>query len=110
MNVWMSSSANHQWNPNQKTPQTAWEAELDRLMRLQASTATANRRKELFDKVQQLVSEQSPFLYLINKNALMALSHSLKNVAPSVLRPQVLWNADRLWIDGSSQKARAPTD
>jgi hypothetical protein len=60
--------------------------------------------------VQQVVSDQSPFLYLINKNALMALSHSLKNVTPSVLRPQVLWNVDRMWIDGSSPRAKGPTE
>ncbi|MGC1977889.1 MAG: ABC transporter substrate-binding protein, partial [Candidatus Sulfotelmatobacter sp.] len=33
MNVWLSSSENHQWNPQQKTPETSWEAEIDRLMR-----------------------------------------------------------------------------
>jgi peptide/nickel transport system substrate-binding protein len=110
MNVWLSGSSNHQWNPNQKTPQTAWEAEIDRLMRLQASTVNANRRKLLFDQVQQLVSDQAPFLYLINKNALMALSRSLKNVTPSVLRPQVLWNADRIWIDGPGQMAKGRTE
>ena len=38
MNVWLSSSANHQWNPNQKAPATAWEQEIDTLMRQQAST------------------------------------------------------------------------
>ena len=25
MNVWLSSASEHQWNPNQKTPATAWE-------------------------------------------------------------------------------------
>src|SRR4029434_9736670 len=24
MNVWLSSAENHQWNPSQKTPATAW--------------------------------------------------------------------------------------
>ena len=38
MNVWLSSSENHQWNPQQKVPETPWEAEIDRLMRVQAST------------------------------------------------------------------------
>ena len=38
MNVWLSSSENHQWNPQQKTPETPWEAEIDRLMRAQASS------------------------------------------------------------------------
>ncbi len=37
MNVWLSSGEEHQWNPRQKTPATAWEAEIDRLMRSQAS-------------------------------------------------------------------------
>ena len=43
MNVWLSSSENHQWNPSEKTPETAWEAEIDRLMRAQASSG---RREE----------------------------------------------------------------
>ena len=37
MNVWLSSASNHQWNPNQKTPATPWEAEIDRLMQAQAA-------------------------------------------------------------------------
>ncbi len=38
-NVWLSSSANHQWNPKEKTPATPWEAELDRLMQAQSAAA-----------------------------------------------------------------------
>jgi len=110
MNVWLSSSSNHQWNPNQKSPATDWEAEIDRLMRAQAATAGANRRKQLFDKVQQIVSDQAPFLYLINKNALMAVSHSLRNVSPSVLRPQILWNVDRIGIEGAAAGMKRATE
>lgn len=106
MNVWLSSSSNHQWNPNQKSPETKWEAEIDRLMRQQASTVDENRRKPMFDRVQQLVWDEAPFLFLVNKNALMAVSHSLKNISPSVLRPQVFWNADNLWLD-STDSARS---
>jgi peptide/nickel transport system substrate-binding protein len=101
MNVWLSSSANHQWNPNQKQPATPWEAEIDRFMRLQASTVDAHRRKALFDRVQQLAWDQAPFLYLVHRNALVAVAHSVRNAEPSVLRPQVLWNVDRLWIEPS---------
>ena len=99
LNVWVSSSANHQWHPSQARPATPWEAEIDRLMRLQASTLDDARRKAAFDKVQQLASEQAPFLYLVNKNALVAVSGEVRNVTPSVLRPQLLWNADRLYLD-----------
>lgn len=98
MNVWLSSAANHQWNPGQKTPATTWEREIDELMRKQASTMDDRRRKPLFDRLQQIVWDEAPFLYLINKNALVALSPALRGVEPSVLRPQILWNVDRLWI------------
>src|SRR5581483_11713357 len=55
MNVWVSSSENHQWNPKQKTPATPWEAQIDKLMREQASTLDDNQRKKYYDQVQQIV-------------------------------------------------------
>src|SRR5205823_4226219 len=58
MNVWVSSSANHQWNPSQLKPATVWEAELDKLMRAQALTLDPRKRKAAFDRVQEIVSEQ----------------------------------------------------
>lgn len=96
MNVWVSSAENHQWNPNQKTPATAWEAEIDRLMRAQASTLDEHKRKQYFDRVQEIAWEQEPFVYLVTKNALSAVSTSVANAHPVVLRPQVFWNADEL--------------
>jgi len=100
MTVWLSSAENHQWNPNQKTPATAWEAEIDKLMHDQASTTDPKKRKAAFDKVQQIAWEQEPFIYLVNKNALSAVSPSVHNVHPAVLRPQVYWNIDQLWLSG----------
>jgi peptide/nickel transport system substrate-binding protein len=96
MNVWLSSAENHQWNPSQKTPATAWEAEIDKLMRAQASTLNSAKRKEFVDKVQQIAWDQEPFIYLVNKNALSAVSPALHNAHPVVLRPQVYWNIDQL--------------
>jgi peptide/nickel transport system substrate-binding protein len=96
MNVWLSSAANHQWNPNQKQPATAWEAEIDKLMRAQASETRAPARKRSFDRVQQIVSEQAPFLYLVTKNSLSAIAPSVRNSAPVVLTPQTFWNIELL--------------
>ncbi len=96
MNVWLSSGDNHQWNPAEKTPETAWEAEIDRLMRAQASALSEKGRKKYFDQVQQIAWEQQPFIYLVNKNALSAVSPVLQNAHPVVLRPQVFWNIDQL--------------
>jgi peptide/nickel transport system substrate-binding protein len=101
LNVWLSSSATHQWNPNQVNPATLWETEIDRLTRLQSSTLDENRRKVLFDRVQQIAWDEAPLIYLVNRNALVAVAPSLHNVEPSVLRPNILWNAERLWIDSA---------
>jgi peptide/nickel transport system substrate-binding protein len=106
MNVWMSSGENHQWNPAQKTPATPWEAEMDQLMRKQATELDPARRKAAFDRVQEIVSEQAPLLYLVNKNALVAVSPALRNVQPSVLHPQVYWNAESLMLVAPGNAAK----
>jgi len=98
MNVWLSSSENHQWNPQQKVPETAWEAEIDRLMRAQASSTDLKQRKEAFDRVQEIVVEEEPFIFLINKNALSAVSTTVHGAAPVILSPQTFWNAERLTV------------
>ncbi len=98
MNVWLSSSENHQWNPSEKSPETAWEAEIDRLMRAQASTAEAKKRKESFDRVQEIAVEQAPFIYLVNRNALSAVAASVQGASPVILVPQTYWNVERLSV------------
>ncbi len=99
MNVWLSSSDNHQWNPREKEPETAWEAEIDRLMRVQAATSDPKKRKEAFDRVQEIVVEQAPFIYLVNRNALSAVSLSVHGASPVILVPQTYWNVDRLSVN-----------
>ena len=98
MNVWLSSAANHPWNPAQPAPQTAWEAEIDDLMRAQAVEPSGVRRKALFDRVQAIVVDQAPVLYLVDKDSLSAVSGALGNAPPAVLHPQTLWNAERLYF------------
>jgi len=102
MNVWLSSAENHQWNPSQKTPATPWEAEVDRLMQEQAVALRDKDRKKAFDRVQQIAYEQQPFIYLINGDALSAISPSVVGAAPVVLNPQAFWNADVLRLGQAS--------
>jgi peptide/nickel transport system substrate-binding protein len=105
MSVWLSSSSNHQWNPEQKSPATSWEAEIDRLMQAQASTNDQDQRKGYFDQVQKIVWEQQPFIYLVNKNALAAISPTLANTSPVVLRPQTFWNVETLYFSHQAPHA-----
>ncbi len=106
MNVWLSSASNHQWNPEEKTPATPWEVEIDRLMHAQASTTDNKQRKEYFDRVQEIVADQAPFIYLVNKNALSAVSPTVRNAAPVVLRPQTYWNIDSLYLAAPDPSGR----
>jgi peptide/nickel transport system substrate-binding protein len=101
MNVWLSSAADHPWNPNQPIPATPWEAEIDKLMQAQATSLDRGKRKAYFDQVQKIVWDQAPMLYLVNTDALVAASPRLRNLSPSVLRPQLLWNIDKLYFEGS---------
>jgi len=96
MNVWLSSAENHQWNPKQSKPATTWEAELDGLMHSQASATSDKKRKADWDRAQQIVAEQQPFIYLVNKDAMSAISHAVVGSAPSVLDPHAYWNAEAL--------------
>jgi peptide/nickel transport system substrate-binding protein len=104
MNVWLSSADNHQWNPRQKSPETAWEAEIDRLMRAQATEGSPAKRKAWFDRVQEIAWEEAPFLYLVHPHALAAVSPRLRQAAPAALRPQIYWNVERLFFASSARR------
>ena len=96
MNFWLSSGENHQWNPREKSPETAWEAEIDRLMKEQAASLEPAKRKSCFDRVQEIAVEQQPFIFLVNKNALSAVAATVANASPVALRPQTYWNIETL--------------
>jgi peptide/nickel transport system substrate-binding protein len=106
LNIWMSSSSAHPWNPHQAKPETAWEANIDRLMREQASTGDPKKRKALLDRMQEIVYEQAPMVYLVHPHALVAVSPKIGNAAPSVLRPRVFWNAEKLYFAGEGLVSR----
>ena len=98
MNTLISSGPQHMWNPSQKQPATSWEAEIDKAMRAQASSPDMKKRKAAFDKVQQILSDEAPVLYLAHRNALMAVSPKVRNATPSVLFPHLVWNVDSLFL------------
>ncbi len=96
MNMWLSSGENHQWNPRQKSPETTWEAEIDRAMKAQSQLSNPMKRKVYFDRVQEIVVREAPFIYLVNRNALSAISTSIRGAAPVAMRPQAYWNIERM--------------
>ena len=105
MNVLLSSASNHPWNPAQKTPETSWEAEIDRLMLAQAALADQGERKKKFDRVQEILREQAPVIYLLHPNALAAVSSRVAGARPTVFFPHTFWNAEVLTVGSGSHGA-----
>lgn len=95
---WLSSGGAHIWNPAQSSPATEWEARIDTLMRQQARAADEAERKRLFDEVQGVFAEHLPVLYFVAPRLYMGVSTRVAGLAPSILRPQLLWNADSMWV------------
>ncbi|HTB10030.1 MAG TPA: ABC transporter substrate-binding protein [Bryobacteraceae bacterium] len=98
MNILLSSASNHPWNPSQKTPETPWEAEIDRLMLAQAATADYHVRKKNFDRVQEILREQEPIIYLLHPNSLSAVSKQLIGVKPTTFFPHTFWDAEHITV------------
>ncbi len=99
MNVWMSSGDHHAWWLSEKSPATPWEARIDELEKIQASSGSRDVRKKAFDEVQRIAVEQEPIIYLVNPDSLCAISPSLKGVQPSVTPPSVWWNVEWLHLE-----------
>lgn len=98
MNVWLSRGSSHLWSLGQDTPPTSWEAEIDRLMERQLVTLNHADRKALYDRVQQLVAENLPFVFLASPHVLVGAQKDLANFQPAVLAPHTLWNVEQLFF------------
>jgi peptide/nickel transport system substrate-binding protein len=55
------------------------------------------------DRVQQIVADQQPFIYLVYPNILQAISPQLRGVRPTIFSPRTVWNIDSLRREGSAR-------
>jgi peptide/nickel transport system substrate-binding protein len=106
LNVLLSSGQMHLWNPAQEHPATEWEAQIDRLMEQQLETVAVKQRKALYDRVQQLLADHAPMIFLASPNILVGAKNSVGNFHPAVLEPYVLWNAEQLYQRTGAGNAR----
>jgi peptide/nickel transport system substrate-binding protein len=98
MNVWLSSGSTHLWHLGETQPATDWEREIDQLMQQQMITMDYEKRKHLYDRVQELIAQNLPFIFLATPDVLVAAKNQVGNFHPSVLDPYTLWNADQLYL------------
>lgn len=98
MNVWLSSGSTHLWRMNETEPATEWERDIDQLMNEQMVTLDYGKRKKLYDRVQQIIAEHLPFIFLATPNILAGAKAEVGNFQPAVLDHYTLWNADQLYL------------
>jgi peptide/nickel transport system substrate-binding protein len=106
LNVWLSSGGQHLWNPSQAHPATSWEAEIDKLMELQLRTPSYEQRKKLYDRVQEILAENQPMIFLASPDILAGAKNAVGNFHPAVLEPYVLWNAEQLFLRNGHDNSR----
>jgi peptide/nickel transport system substrate-binding protein len=105
LNVWLSNGGTHLWNPSQIHPATAWEAEIDKLMEEQLVAPSYEQRKKAFDRVQQILADNQPMIFLASPDILVGAKNSIGNFHPAVLEPYVLWNVEQLYFKSASEYA-----
>jgi peptide/nickel transport system substrate-binding protein len=96
--LWNSSGSAHFWNIGQPKPATDWEKEIDDLMRDMTAEVDPAERRRLFDRVQGIFAENLPGLYFVAPRLHMGVSGRVGGLEPAILRPQLLWNVDRITV------------
>lgn len=96
--ILMSAGRMHLWHPSQKAPATEWEAEIDRLMVEIGRISDVPERQKRFFRVQEILAEEQPMLFLVTANDYVGIKNRWHNVRPTPLGG-ITWNLDSLWAE-----------
>jgi peptide/nickel transport system substrate-binding protein len=98
MNVLLSSGQAHLWKLHARSAPEPWERQIDDLMKEQMTTLDHTRRKQMFDRVQEIVRQQQPMVFLVSPNIVAGANTRVGNFQVAVLGSYTLWNAEQLFI------------
>lgn len=81
----LRSSGNlHIWYPDQKTPATPWEAEIDRLMDQGTTVMDPLKRAPYYWRIQEILHDELPIIETVRQTRYAAWKDSLENYEPTV--------------------------
>jgi peptide/nickel transport system substrate-binding protein len=106
MNVWLSSGSMHLWDPGQKQPRTAWEAEIDQLMRRQMVLLEEKQRRDVYHRALRILEAEQPMIFLVSPHVITAQSGKVGAFKPVPLDHFTLWNASELYLEREKKPAR----
>lgn len=101
-NVWYSTGSLHMFNQRkpqdfQKHDEFLWEKEIDKIFDKAALELKFEKRKELYDKYQEIIYNQRPMLYLYSPLQIVAIRKKFGNIYPSALSG-VAYNLEEIYI------------
>lgn len=82
-NVWLSNGPFHMWHPRQHSPQRSWEQRIDEIFNEAVSIIDKEKRKELYDEWQMIVSDELPVIVTVVPLNIVAVNNRLGNISPS---------------------------
>ena len=92
-----STGQNHLWQLESGGKLPPWQVEIDELMQEQLIELDPKRRLAAYHRVQGLVAENLPMIFLASPNVLVGSARGLGNFRPAVLDHSTLWNVDVLF-------------
>ena len=98
LDFWLSGGENHVWTAGQPSPAAPWEKGIDELMQRMAAAGSLPERQRLFAEVQKIFGENLPGIYFVAPKVTVALGKRVGGATPVLLSPQILWNADTLYV------------
>ena len=101
INVWHSNGTLHLFNKNNGYKPhyiNSWEKELDEIFEKASLELNFEKRKELYDKYQEIVYDQNPLIYLYSPLRISAIRTKFKNIYPTKLG-DILHNIDEIYIE-----------
>ena len=82
-NVWKLDGRLHMFDSKPHKPR-AWEIEIDKIFNEATRYVSFNERKKFYDRFQEIVYEQLPFIYLVSPLQIVAYQNDLGNVRPTI--------------------------
>lgn len=102
-NVWLSDGRLHMFNMRSPSEGKAkilpWEKQLDECFTKGALATKFEDRKKYYDKYQEIVYEQKPFIYIYSPVIIVAIRDKFKNIYPSGLSG-ITHNIEEIYIEG----------
>jgi peptide/nickel transport system substrate-binding protein len=97
-NVLRSSGLTHYWNIKQPRPETSTEAEIDRLVEANVTTADLAARRQTWEQIETLVNRECFIEWLPSVITKLPVRNRFGNLQPSVMPHRLLWNIDRVFV------------